>query len=79
MGQMENALGRWERRCAGWLTALIVTRHCFPSIIAWRCIGHCMAVHRSLQRAALHAAVRCDEHVIFLPDSSSLLPGWRLP
>ena len=78
-GQMENALGRWGRWCAGRLAALIVTWYCFLPIIAWRCIGHCSVLHRPSQCAALHTAVHCDEHVIFLPDSSSLLPGWRLP
>lgn len=78
-GQMENALGRWGRWCAGRLAALFVTRHCFLPIIAWRCIGHCSVLHCPSQRATLHTAAHCDEHVIFLPDSSSLLPGWRLP
>ena len=59
---MENALGRWERWWAGRLAALIVTRHCFLPIIAWRCIGHCSALHRPSQRAASAIAARCVVH-----------------
>ena len=54
-----SVLRRGQGRCVGRFPVLLVPWQFFRLADAVRCTGHCSALHRLLQRAALGFAARC--------------------